>query len=187
MMNDRNWDEFWRDLGWVKRRTAQHDLTERLQQRAEQYARSVARPMPEEAHHTMLTFALGDETYGVDVHLVQSVRMMDTVVMVPGVPDFYAGVVNIRGNIITVMDLRLFFGLSVTGDPPQELIVMRAGGMQLGLLAHHVREMRRIPHDNVSVLDDIQYALGVTNDRLVLLDIERLFTDSRLIVGEADV
>jgi len=186
-MNGRNWDTFWQELGWMERRSAAEDLAERLRQRAEQYARSVIDEADDERQHIMLTFALGDETYGVDALLVQAVRLVERVVPVPGVPDFYAGVVNIRGNIITVMDLRTFFGIAPSkAGRPQELIVIRSGGLEIGLLTHQVRDMRVIAQRDVAVLDDMQYALGVTVDHLVLLDIERLLTDARLIVGGMD-
>jgi purine-binding chemotaxis protein CheW len=116
--------------------------------------------------------------------LIRGVRSAGKITPVPGVPSFYPGVVNIRGQIVTVLDLRVLFGLEIDRrDVPDEMIVVQSGRLELGLLAHHVRGVVNIPAAAVEPLDEVRYARGITGDRLVLLDVPRLFEDERLIVG----
>lgn len=160
--------------------------TLRLRQRAQQYAAPIAAPDDlTEAAHTILSFDLGAETYSVDVALVRGVRPLTGIVRVPGVPGFYVGVVNVRGRVLTVMDLRRFFGLDAEEDfiIPDELVIIRANNLEIGLLAHQVNGVMTIPHHSVKPLDNLPYARGITHDKIIMLDIERLFTDDQIIVA----
>jgi purine-binding chemotaxis protein CheW len=136
----------------------------------------------------MLNFRLGDEYYGVDVMTVQSVRTIRRVTRVPGIPHFYRGVVNVRGQVITVLDLRLFFDVPVHDEAiaPDELVVVKAAGLEIGLLAHNIEGVQAIPLDTVEPVENMRYAWGVTRNQLVLLDVERLLEDEQLVVGGAD-
>jgi purine-binding chemotaxis protein CheW len=130
---------------------------------------------------------LGSEHYGVDVMLVQGVRTIGHITRVPGVPPFYRGVVNVRGQVITVLDLRLFFEMPGDGDAvPDELVIVGNGDLTLGLLAHNVEGVATIPLESIEPVDNMRYALGVTRTRLVLLDIQRLLQDDQLVVGGTD-
>jgi len=129
---------------------------------------------------------LGAERYGIDVTTVTSVRAMSTLTRVPGVPPFYRGVVNVRGQIITVLDLRVFLNLGGNANKiPNELIVVKSNALELGILADHVSDVEHIPVDRIEPVE-MKYARGVTTGRLVVLDIEQLLTDERLFVGGAD-
>lgn len=180
-----DWWELRRSLEWDE--VAQKRAL--LRQRAEQYAAPQHRG--DEAADTLhvLTFTLGGEQYGVDVMLVQSVRTLGTqkITLVPGTPRFYRGVVNLRGQIITVLDVRRFFDLpESTSEPPRELVVLRSNKLELGLIARHVQGVQRVPSEAVRPFEQLRYVRGVTADRLVMLDIARLFEDERLVVSHAD-
>jgi purine-binding chemotaxis protein CheW len=180
-----DWDKVWKTIDWDDEEHSQAALRQRLRQRAQQVARPIKKTDSDtEDTYTALTFDLGSEHYGIDVMLVQSVRTMTKVTRVPGTPRFYRGVVNVRGQIITVLDLRLFFDMTFDEqDKPGELIIARANELEIGLLAHHVEGVITVPREAIEPLDDMRYALGLTMGRLVLLDIERLFEDERLIIG----
>jgi purine-binding chemotaxis protein CheW len=134
---------------------------------------------------TVLTFELGSEHYGVDVMAVRGTRTISRITRVPGTPPFYRGVVNVRGQVITVMDLRLFFGISSGEEnmPPDELVVVRGAGLEIGLLAHNVEGVLTLPNEKFEPVDNMRYAIGVTKDRLVLLDVQRLLEDDQLVIG----
>jgi len=159
-----------------------------LRQRAQQYAAPKQLDRVTEEAHTVLVFELGSEHYGVDVMLVRNVRTIDAVTRVPGLPRFYRGVVNVRGQVITVLDLRLFLDMPLgeEANPPTEMIVVAAHGLEIGLLAHNVEGVNTVPKASIDPVDNMRYALGVTVDRLVLLDIAHMFQDNRLIVGGKD-
>jgi purine-binding chemotaxis protein CheW len=119
---------------------------------------------------------------------VRRVRTIGRITRVPGIPRFYRGVVNVRGQVITVLDMRLFFEMPAADDthPPQELVVVQSGRLEVGLLAHNVQGVRAVPRADIEPVDNIRYALGITIDQLVLLDVPRLFEDERLLVGSKD-
>ncbi|HRL11421.1 MAG TPA: chemotaxis protein CheW [Aggregatilineales bacterium] len=168
-------------MGWDDD-ARQRDL---LRQRAEQYAAPLKRRDETLADAlTVLTFRLGAETYGVDVAAVRAVRQLPRVTVVPAVPAFYRGVVNLRGQIISVLDLTAFFDLPPDVDAG-ELIVVAAANLELGLLARHVEDVQTVPRSTLKPLDSIRWALGVTAEQLVVLDIQQLLMDERLIIGAA--
>jgi purine-binding chemotaxis protein CheW len=186
--NTIDWKTLWQKLDWDDESHREEATRKRLQRRARQYASLPPEKDDETAgKRFVLTFSLGKERYAIDVQLVRIVRSLDTLFPVPGTPSFYPGVVNIRGQIVTVMDLRLFFDMRVEdSDAARELIVVEANNLQIGLLAHHVYDVISVPSVEVEAIDDIRYAYGVTADRLVLLDIARMFEDSRLVIGGVD-
>jgi purine-binding chemotaxis protein CheW len=183
----KHWQRFWEDFQQSKADNPAYSLEERLRQRAKHYAAPTRQPQTESEASTLtlLVFELDMEQYGVDATLVERVRFVDHITPVPGVPDFYRGVMNVRGQIITVMDLRRFFGMTVKDEVllPDEVVVVAAQGLQIGLLSHYVRGVVSMPVAEVEPMDNMQYARGVTKDRLVLLDMERLLGDERLIVN----
>jgi purine-binding chemotaxis protein CheW len=104
----------WDELNQSDDIRQQENLQIRLQQRARQYATPQQQEeiyAETEIYH-MLVFRLGKERYGIDVTQARGVRPSDQLTRVPGVPAFYRGVINVRGRIITVLDLRLFFNVA---------------------------------------------------------------------------
>jgi len=185
--NPIDWQALWKELDWSDPQRQENAMRERLRQRAVQYAEPTRTDEDAIASETILVFELGDEVYGVDVMLVRSVRTIQNVMPVPGTPNFYRGVVNIRGNITTVMDLRLFFEMTVsTSKMPGELIVVNSNALEIGLLADHVRDVIRVQAGMVERLDDVRYARGLVQGRIIWLDVALLFEDQRLIVGGID-
>lgn len=173
-------DEFNRDD--VERQ--QTDLEARLVQRAQQYAlpQQTEEVIPDDERVDVLQFQLGDERYGVDVTTVRAVRPVETVTRVPSVPIFYRGVTNIRGQIISLLDLRHFFEIPVTDDTlPQEMIVVQANALTIALLADHVEEVATIAQSALTSVDRA-YTRGVTTSHLIVLDLDTLLSDDRLII-----
>lgn len=180
-----DWQAVRQQLEWDDAGRQQHLIRGRLRQRAAQYAAPLRQDeAPAGEVHTALTFQLGEERYGVDVITVRGVRPLTSITRVPGLPPFYRGVLNVRGQIITAMDIRLFFNMTTAETTlPKEFVIVAANGLEIALLAHHVWGVLRIPVAEVEPLDELHYAAGVTASGLVLLNIEALFKDERLIIG----
>lgn len=181
-----DWETVWKSLDWDDDDRQQSGESERLRQRARQYA-ATSRDKTELAgdSRAVLTFDLGKEQYGVDVMLVRSVRTVTRIARVPGVPRFYQGVINVRGRIITVMDLRYFFDIAVQdeADQPGELVIVRSNNLEIGLLAHQVNGVVSVPLAAIRPIEHMPYMLGMTGGHVVVLNIIQLFEDERLIVG----
>ncbi|NWF71265.1 MAG: purine-binding chemotaxis protein CheW [Chloroflexi bacterium] len=181
-----NFEAIWHSLDW------QDDsqlvaIQKRLRQRAQQYAAPPKQRVESDEVETALVFHLGEEVYGVDVMLVRAVRPVSKITRVPGTPPFYRGVMNIRGQITTVMDLRLFFDLPVNEtQPPLELVVMRAVGLEIGFLAHEVSGVVSIPRAAIQMPGETRFARGVTAERMVLLNVGQIFESERLVIGGGD-
>lgn len=181
-----DWEAVWKSLNWSDETRQERSEQERLRQRADQYALPLVEkvPVPENAR-TFLRFRLGEETYAGDVMVVRGARAVPQITWVPGTPDFYRGVMNLRGQIITVFDLRLFFGLPVTdADPlPGEVVVVHSGALHLGFLTHEIIGIANIAADEINPIENLRYAQGITADRTIVLNLKSLLDDERLIVG----
>ncbi len=157
-------------------------------------ARALAQVPPAEEGGTavpVVVFALGQETYGIEATCVENIYPLEDLTPVPCTPDFVAGIVNLRGRILSVVDLHRFLGLEYTATGEEaRVIAVHAAGLEVGLLASEVRAVRTMR------LDDLQPALptttrvaagytrGVAADMVVLLDLEALLSDRRMVVHE---
>ncbi|MGB1287402.1 MAG: chemotaxis protein CheW [Aggregatilineales bacterium] len=165
--------------------SGENTLQQLLVDRANQYAKrkETGDSLHEESLEA-LVFRLGGERYAIDVMNVLNVRRNGRITRVPGVPAFYRGVVNWRGQIVTVLDLRYFFNTEVDKSTLTniELILVTGGGLELALVAEHIEDMSYILHSEIEPIDMI-YAQGVTKERVMVLDLEQLFLDEQLMVA----
>jgi purine-binding chemotaxis protein CheW len=181
-----DWEAVWKSLNWDDKVRQQAIDQERLRQRAEHYATPVKTETEvSDDARTVLTFELGDEHYAIDVMVVRGIRVVSTISRVPGVPPFYRGIINVRGQILSVLDLRVLFQIPVDdgADTPGEVITVRSGRLDIALLARQVNGVKTIPASAIKNVDHMPYALGITPERVILLDIPQLFADERLIIG----
>ena len=139
----------------------------------------------------VIEFELAGEAYALPLAQVCEVSLLKELTPVPCTPPFVLGIINLRGEIRTVIDLKKFFDLPEKGITDlNKIILIQNDGMQLGILADSIRGVRRIR------LDDMQPALptmtgiradylrGVTGDRLAVLDAARILSDQRILVDE---
>jgi purine-binding chemotaxis protein CheW len=137
-----------------------------------------------------VTFHLGDEIYGIDVLQVQEVLRITEISPVPGSPDYVLGIINLRGNVVTVIDARNRFGL-----PPKEIddasriIVVDAFEKVVGLLVDNVSEVAYVPNSqieaapNVGTDDGNKCVSGVSNregELLIMVDLAKLINAEQL-------
>ena len=134
----------------------------------------------------LVVFDLATEAYGVDINTVREIIRMQEITAVPRAPDFVEGVINIRGKITPVIDLRKRFGLEVTEQTqPSRIVVVDIRGQDIGMVVDAVTEVLRIPADSVEpcssvvTTDQSDYLMGIAklDPRLIiLLDLEKVLT-----------
>lgn len=137
-----------------------------------------------------LTFLLADEEYGLEILKVREIIGMMDVTQVPQTPDYVQGVVNLRGKVIPVIDLRSKFGLSRVDYNEQTCIIVVDVGMLMGIIVDTVQEVRDIPEDAIepppSLGADIDTSfilgMGKVNEEVkILLDIGKVLTTDELV------
>jgi purine-binding chemotaxis protein CheW len=138
-----------------------------------------------------LTFNLDEEIFALDVAKVREILDFTTVTKVPQTPEFMRGVINLRGNVVPVMDLRLKFGMTVTEKTVNTCVIVVEmnfcdEAMVLGVLADSVQEVidmeaeqiEPAPRIGTRLNTDFILGMGKHNDQfLMILDIDRVFTD----------
>ena len=157
-------------------------------------ARAAARPpvKPDDVERLeILAFSLAGETYGVETCHVREVCQLEDLTAVPCTPPFVAGVMNLRGRIVAIIDLRKFFELPARGlTELNRIIVLEGGENELGLLADSIEGVRSVTasdlHEGLPTLTGIRerFLMGVTVQMLAVLDGGRLLSDPGLKVDE---
>lgn len=139
----------------------------------------------------LLEFRLASERYGLETRYVHEVHPLRELTPLPCTPEFVLGIVNVRGRILPILDLKKFFQLPDQGlTDLHRIIHLRGNGLELGLLADVMVGVRRVPLDRLQpslpTLTGIraEYLKGVTEERLVVLDLERLLSDPKIIVHD---
>ncbi len=134
-----------------------------------------------------LTFYLASEEYGVEILKVHEIIGMLPVTRVPRTPQFVRGVINLRGKVIPIIDLRERFGMSQDGAEETCIIVVQVRGIQLGVVVDKVSEVLNIadgdiePTPSFGVDVNTEYLLGLakSDGRVrLLLDIDRVLSAS---------
>lgn len=131
-----------------------------------------------------LTFSLGEEEYAVDILKVQEIRGYENVTRLPDSPTFIKGVINLRGVIVPIVDLRLKFELGeATYNELTVMIILNLGARVVGIVVDSVSDVVRLPTEQVKPAPDLggavdtRYLKGVATvaeRMLLLLDIERM-------------
>jgi len=139
----------------------------------------------------ILEFSLAYESYGIETSFVREVYPLKSFTPLPGTPPFVFGIVNVRGQIFSVIDLKKFFELPDKGlSDLNKVIIVRGPVLEFGILADAIAGIRSIRISEIQpslpTLTGIRqdYLRGVTRERLVILDAEKLLTNKALIVNE---
>ena len=137
-----------------------------------------------------LTFYLVEEYYGVDILKVQEIKGYTNVTKIPNTPDYLKGVLNLRGTIVPIVDLRMKFGMGMT-EPTvfTVVVVVNVRSRIMGFMVDAVSDVLDLNHKDIQPPPelghtvDIAFVAGIgnSNDHLVtLLDIDRLFADDEV-------
>lgn len=143
-------------------------------------------PVPSE----YLTFTLASETYGIDILKVQEIRGYDSVTRIANTPEFIKGVINLRGVIVPIVDLRIKFqAAQVTYHEFTVVIIINVLGKVVGIVVDGVSDVIELPPQSIKPAPefgaslDTRYitGLGTLNDQmLILVDIEKLIGSDEL-------
>ena len=134
-----------------------------------------------------VTFRLEDETYGINVMQVQEVLRYTEIAPVPGAPSYVLGIINLRGNVVTVIDTRLRFGLSAADTTDHtRIVVIEVENQVVGILVDAVAEVVYLSQSEIETTPNVgndesaKFIQGVChkNDQLlILVDLEKLLSD----------
>jgi purine-binding chemotaxis protein CheW len=134
-----------------------------------------------------VTFRLADEIYGINVMQVQEVLRVSEIAPVPGAPHYVLGIINLRGNVVTVIDTRIRLGLPTAEVTDATRIVIIEGSKHVvGILVDCVAEVVDLPSSEVESAPNVgsdessRYIQGVASrdgELLILVDLNKLLTD----------
>lgn len=141
-----------------------------------------------------LTFFLAEEEYGLEILKVSEIIGMQPVTRVPRMPDFVKGVINLRGKVIPITDLRTKFDMNVENSGESCIIVVQMKGIQTGIVVDRVSEVVAIAEGDIEdaptfgagIRTEFLLGIGKTGGRVrLLLDIDRILATSELAALEA--
>ena len=168
----------------------QEDKKKILKERARLLARE---PEKKEAGETLeiLGFSLAHERYGIETSFIREVYPLKEYTPLPCTPAFVFGLINVRGQILSIIDMRKFFELPEKGiSDLTKVIILHNESMEFGFLADEIIGVKTIPlrhlQTTLPTLIDIRekYLKGVTHDQMVVLDAAKLLIDKNMVVHE---
>ena len=138
-------------------------------------------------HRQCVTFRLDDETYGINVMLVQEVLRVTDIAPVPGAPGYVVGIINLRGNVVTVIDTRMRFGLSPNEmNDSTRIVIIESEKQTVGIIVDSVSEVVDIYNNEIETAPNVgndetaRYIEGVVSrgeELLILIDLNKLLTE----------
>ncbi len=144
-----------------------------------------------------LTFVLGNEQYGIEILKVQEIRGYDAVTQIANMPAFIKGVVNLRGKIVPIVDLRIKFNLGkVEYNEFTVVIILNLNGRIVGIVVDGVSDVRELREEHLREVPslvtriDTKYIVGlatIEQEMLILVDIEKLMTSDEMELMDAVV
>jgi purine-binding chemotaxis protein CheW len=162
-----------------------------LEARARALSREPERAVAGREFLDVIEFRLAAETYGVESTFVREVCPLEDFTPLPGAPPFVLGIVNVRGQILSVVDLKRFFNLPERGlGQLDKLIILRNDRMEFGILGDEILGARTLPLDTVRSTPltvtgiGAEYLRGVTTEHTILLDAENILNDPKIIVHQ---
>jgi len=162
-----------------------------LRARARVLARESAKPDTAGESIEIVEFLLTNETYGIESSFVREVYPMKDLTPLPCTPSFVFGIINVRGRVVSVIDIKKFFDLPEKGlTDLNKVIVVHNDAMEVGMLADAMVGVRSIPFKEIQpslpTLTGIraEYLKGVTKERLIILDMEKFLSDRSIVVHE---
>ena len=146
-------------------------------------------PAEKQALIQLIVFRIGDEEFGIPIGAVQEIIKVGTITPIPDSPDFIKGLINVRGEIVAIIDVRARFFLTELEETPRHIVIAKSNENFFGLLVDEVIEVLRIEESDIKLPPKLmtklneEYVQGViTHDgRLImLLDVEQVFSEDEL-------
>ncbi len=145
---------------------------------------------PSLSGNEVLAFTLGQEEYGIDILKVQEIRGYDAVTKIANAPEFIKGVINLRGVIVPIVDMRIMFNLGEPGyDQFTVVIILNIGNRVVGMVVDSVsdvitlsaEQIKPAPQMGTTMKSDYLLGLGTIEERmLILVDIDLLMSSSEM-------
>ena len=161
-----------------------------LKERAKKLARPAIKKTEEE-EIDIIEFTMSFENYGIESSFVREIYQLKEIVQIPGAPVFIYGITNIRGQIISIINLKKLFELPEHGiSDMNKIIIIRNQKMEFGLLADSVVGMKKIAvksmQKKLPTLNGIRekYLMGISADKTIVLDGNKLLSDNSMIVND---
>ena len=137
-----------------------------------------------------VTYQLEEETYGINVMQVQEVLRITEIAPVPGAPDYVLGIINLRGNVVTVIDTRKRFGLDGhVSDDNSRIIIVEVNGNVIGMLVDSVAEVVYLHQSEIDTAPNVnndessRFIQGVCSREeqlLILVDVDKFLSDEEI-------
>jgi purine-binding chemotaxis protein CheW len=144
----------------------------------------------EEEEITIIEFSMSFETYGIEYSAIREIFPLKEIVPIPCTPTFILGITNIRGQILSVIDLKKLFELPERGiSDMNKIIIIKNNEMEFGLLADSIIGVKTISVNRLQrslpTLNGIRekYLMGISSDLTILLDANKMLKDTDLVVS----
>lgn len=162
-----------------------------LKQRAKDLAKQKERQDQNISTIETVAFVLSNEQYAIELNFIREVYPLNDLTSLPCTPSFVSGIINVRSQIVSIIDLKKFFDLpDHDADTKKRVIILHNNQMEFGILADEIIGVLSIPVNDIQMsmltLKGIgsEYIKGVTEKRIVILDAEKILSDARIIVHE---
>ena len=162
-----------------------------LKERAKRLAKEDNIREQAESYLEVIEFLLAHERYGIETTHIREVYPLKELTPLPCTPPFILGIINVRGQILPVIDIKKFFDLPEKGlTNLNKVIIVRKEDMELGILADEIHGIRNILRGKIQpplpTLTGIhaEYLKGITEERLVVLDVMKILSDKNIVVNE---
>ncbi len=169
---------------------SENEVEKILKLRAEKLARKKAKEKNVNEIE-IIEFQLANEIYGIETQFLKEVLLMKDLTMLPQTPAFVKGIINLRGEIISVIDLKNFFELPQKSIPGLEkILILKDEEMTFGISADNVYGVKKVSMENSQTrlpnLNDIRekYLRAVTKDLTIILDGKKILNDEKIIIDD---
>lgn len=164
-----------------------------LKERARLYAHTPVEDSNEGNNIELVTFYLHQEYYGIEAKYTQEVYPVSDLTVLPSVPKWLSGVMNIRRKIVSIVDLNAFFGLQVAQEKPQyNTLIVGHEKNSFGLLTTSIEGIcsinRTEMQSNLPTLPELtrEFIKGITTNQLIILDAKKLLESDKLIINTSN-
>jgi purine-binding chemotaxis protein CheW len=141
--------------------------------------------------HMVVAFLLAPERYAIESVYVSEVLTLDKLTVIPGAPSFITGVINLRGKIISIVNLKMLFNLKISGITQlNKIIVLKWERTEFGIVTDEIEgtfqmclNSLSVPPSTVNCIE-AEYIKGITPDGIIMLNAEHILTNKALIVNQ---
>ena len=162
-----------------------------LRSRAREMAQEPEKQTTDSLITNFLIFDLAGETYGINATFVREVYPLKDYTSLPGVPSYILGILNVRGQILTIVNLKKLFKLPEKGlGELNKVIIIRNHKMEFGIMADSIMGIKTFPYDSIGELPATftgvgsDYLKGITPENIIILDGEKILGDNKIIIDE---